>query len=267
MEYSLSIRTVQTASIKTLVEALKELLTDVVIEADSTGLRIVAMDTARVVLVHLRLDAEKFEFYDCPAPLNLGVNMLNLHKLLKSAGSSDTLTLYVERGDANHLGIKIESLEKNSRTVLKLNLLDMEPRSISVGATTFEDVIVLPAAEFQKLCRDMHCLAESVEIRVVRDEVSFRCQGDFSSQETVLGNGCLRKNEDEESAAAQSHARAEIVQGCFSLRYLCMFTRCTALSSTVALFLRNDYPLILRYGVGVLGEIKLVCAPQSGDAV
>nr|WRJ69886.1 proliferating cell nuclear antigen [Oceanusvirus sp.] len=265
MEYSLEIRTVQSAAIKTLVEALKELLTDVVLEADERGLRIIAMDTARVVLVHLRMDAEKFEYYSCKQTLHLGVNMINLHKLIKTVGNSDTLTLYVESGDTNHLGIKIESSEKNSRTVYKLNLLDMEPRSISVGPTQFDDVIMLSSSEFQKLCRDMHNLADAVEIKVVNNEVTFSCKGDFSTQETVLCNGCLQKNEDAETAVTSDAGRADITQGIFSLKYLVMFTRCTNLSSNVQLFLKNDYPLIVKYNVSLLGEIKLVCAPQAND--
>ncbi|AUF82689.1 proliferating cell nuclear antigen [Tetraselmis virus 1] len=260
MKYSLEIRTVQSAAIKTLVEALKELLTDVVLEADERGLRIIAMDTARVVLVHLRLDADRFEYYHCDSSLHLGINMINLHKLIKTVGNSDTLTLYVEADDTNHLGIKIDSSEKNSRTVYKLNLLDMESNSISVGPTQFEETIVLTASEFQKLCRDMHNLADAVEIKVVNDEVTFSCKGDFSTQETVLGNGCLKKND---AYTSETVDKTDIIQGIFSLKYLVMFTRCTNLSSNVELFLKNDYPLIVKYKVSSLGEIKLVCAPQA----
>ena len=264
MEYALEIRTVQSAAIKTLVEALKELLTDVVLEADDNGLRIVAMDTARVVLVHLKLEAERFEYFHCESPLHLGINMINFHKLVKTVGNSDTLTLYVESGDTNHLGIKIDSMEKNSRTVYKLNLLDMESNTISVGPTQFDDVIVLGSSEFQKLCRDMHNLADAVEIKVVNNEVTFSCKGDFSTQETVLCNGCLQKNNaDADMASTAQTEKSDITQGMFSLKYLVMFTRCTNLSSNVQLYLKNDYPLIVRYNVSSIGEIKLVCAPQA----
>ena len=47
------LRTVQTSVFKTLVEALKELLTDTVIEFDSEGMKIITTDTAHVILVHL----------------------------------------------------------------------------------------------------------------------------------------------------------------------------------------------------------------------
>jgi len=267
MDYVLEIRTVQSSAIKTLVEALKELLTDVVIEIDHTGLRIIAMNKACAVLVHLKLDASRFEYFKCTKPLNLGVNIINLYKLIKTVGNSDTLTLYVEE-DESHLGIKIDCAEKNSRTVYKLNLLDMETPDITVSPMQFDDTIELGSGEFQKLCRDMHNIADVVEIKVVNEEVTFSCRGDFSTQETVLGNGCLQKSTDSDGrCTSESGMRqpSDITQGMFNLDYLVMFTRCTNLSPTVQLFLKNDFPLFVRYTVSNLGEIKLVCAPQTSQ--
>lgn len=256
MSYVLEIRTVQSSVIRTLVEALKELLTDVILEVDETGIRVIAMNKACAVLVHLRLFADRFEHFVCSRPLSLGINIINFHKLIKTVGSGDTLTLYVE-DEENYLGIKIQNTEKNSRTVYKLNLLDMENTKMSVGPMHFGEVIILSSSEFQKLCRDMHNIADVVEIKVVDGEVTFSCRGDFSSQETVLGDGCLKKLEDGDDG---DH---EITQGLFNLEYLVMFTRCTNLSPTVHLYLKNDFPLFVRYTVSNLGEIKLVCAPRS----
>jgi proliferating cell nuclear antigen len=256
--YKLEIRTVQSSTIKTLVEALKELLTDTVLEVDPGGIKIVATDMAHVVLVNLKLYADRFEYFHCPQELRIGINMLNLHKLIKTIGNSDTLTLYVEEDDDNHLGIKIESNEKNTKSIYKLDLLALPPQSIRVGPTEFDSVIVISATDFQKLCRDMHNIAETVEIRAVKNEVVFRCKGDFCSQETVL---CNQGGADD---GAVDHG-CDITQGIFSLKYLLMFTRCTNLSNTVELFLKNDMPCILRYAVSTLGDIKLVCAPQLVD--
>ena len=47
------IKTIQSAAIKCMIEALKELLTDTVLEINETGIKIVTMDNAHVILVHL----------------------------------------------------------------------------------------------------------------------------------------------------------------------------------------------------------------------
>ena len=59
----LYIKTVQSQSIKILVESLKEVLTDVNLYFDANGLKIMTMDNARVALVYVRLLRENFEEY------------------------------------------------------------------------------------------------------------------------------------------------------------------------------------------------------------
>ena len=51
--YSLEIKTVQSAAFRVLTEALKEILTDANFEIDSTGIKVMAMDSSHTVLVHL----------------------------------------------------------------------------------------------------------------------------------------------------------------------------------------------------------------------
>lgn len=255
MSNSLEVKTIQASAFKILVEALKEMLTDTCIEFDESGMKIVAMDTAHIVLVHLKLDASKFEHFYCAKKITIGVNMLNLHKLIKTINSNDTLTLFMDANDTNHLGIRIENGDKNTKTTYKLNLLDLDNPKISIDPAEFNSVITLPSTDFQKICRDMNNLAEFVEIRNINNQLVFACKGEFCAQETVLS--------DNDNNTICNRSTNEIVQGIFNLRYLVMFTKCTNLCNTVELYLKNDYPLIIKYGVASLGEVKLCIAPST----
>ena len=255
----IEIRTVQAVAFKVLVEALKELLTDTCIEFDEHGMKIVATDTSHIVLVHLKLEAERFEYYHCAHRMSIGVNMLNLHKLIKTVNNSDSLTLFVDAADLNHLGIRMENGEKNTRTTYKLNLLDLDNPKISIDPADFSSVITLPTPDFQKLCRDMHNLAEYMEIRSVGSQLIFSCKGDFCCQETVLCDG----NHHTITPCQDGGAPDTIVQGVFSIKHLVLFTKCTNLCNTVEIFLKNDFPIVCKYSVASLGEIKLCLAPQN----
>lgn len=257
--YTLEIKTVQSQAFKILIEALKELLTDTCIEFDENGLKIVSMDTSHCVLAHLKLDANKFEYYHCENKINIGVNMLNFYKLIRTINSNDTLTLFIESSDINHLGIKIENGEKNSKTTYKLNLLDLDNQKISIDNAQFNTVITLPSADFQKICRDMNNIAESVEIKNIGNQLILSCKGDFCQQETIIVDN------DNGINTISSKKNNEIVQGLFNLKYLVLFTKCTNLCSTVELLLKNDYPLIVRYMVASLGVISLCCAPINTE--
>lgn len=262
MTYCLEIRTLQAVAMKVLVEALKELLTDTCIEFDDTGMKIVATDTTHVVLVHLKLDASKFEVYHCDSRLAIGVNMLNMHKLIRTVNNNDQLTLFIDKDDMNHLGIKIENTEKNSKTTYKLNLLDLDHHNISVDPTNFTEVVTLPSADFQKICRDMYNLADYMEIKSIQNQLIFSCTGEFCCQETIICDNdstCVIGT----TAGGDKKTSNEIVQGVFSIRHLVLFTKCTNLCSAVELYLKNDYPLIIKYDVASLGTVCLALAPQA----
>jgi proliferating cell nuclear antigen len=309
----MELRTVQAGAFKMLVEALKELITDTVMEFDATGMRIAAMDNSRVVLVHLKLDASKFEMYHCEGKLSVGINMLCMHKVLKTVSANDVLAIFMDRTDPNHLYLRLTNTTKSSRTTYKLNLLDLDHPSIHVEPIDFTGVVTMPSVEFQKICRDMQPLAEFVEIKSVRNQLIFSCRGDFCMQETVVVDNTGENDvtglaiaaskavadlelsgaapasaagldayvtspreapsdtdsavsDAPESPPAPAPERAnEIVQGIFGIKHLVLFTKCTHLSPTLELYLKNNFPLILQYSVASLGNIRLALAPQKAS--
>jgi proliferating cell nuclear antigen len=252
--YSIEIKTVQSSAFKILVEALKELLTECSFEIDETGIKLVSMDTSHTILVHMKLDAPKFEYFYCKQKTVIGINMINFQKLIKTINSNDALTLYMENDNMNYLGIRIENNEKNTKTNYKLNLIDLDRQEMNIDPAAFNNVITLPSNDFMKLIRDMNNIADYVEIQNIKNQLIFQCKGDFCHQETILS--------DSEDKVQCSHESEEIVQGVFNLKYLVLFTKCTNLCNTVFLYLRNNYPLICQYMVASLGEIKLCIAPQ-----
>jgi proliferating cell nuclear antigen len=116
------IRTVQAGAFRTLIEALKEILTEANLEFDSTGIKIMSVDETHTVLVYLRLLSDRFETYYCPNTHILGVNMIYLFKLIKTMGNNDSLTLYLPANNPNKLGIRMENSEKSTTTNYFLKL-------------------------------------------------------------------------------------------------------------------------------------------------
>lgn len=254
------IKTIQSNAFKILIEALKEILTDTCLEIDESGIKITAMDTSHIVLVHMKLDASNFEFYHCLKKTSIGINMLNFHKLIKTINSNDTLSLIIQPDDINHLVVKIENSEKNSKTMYKLNLLDLDSQSISIDPVEFNSVITLPSIDFQKIIRDMNNLSDFVEIRNINKQLIFSCKGDFCDQETIISDSSI-----DNKCKVQSKCQDEIIQGFFHLKYMTMFTKCTNLCNTVELYLKNDYPIIVKYEVASLGSLKLCLAPCNDN--
>jgi proliferating cell nuclear antigen len=161
------IKTMQSSVIRTLVEALKEILTEANLEFDSNGIKIIAMDETHTVLVYLQLLAERFvqgggEYY-CPSKHVLGINMIYLFKLIRTMGNNDTLTLYLPANNPNKLGIRMENSETATTTNYFLKIFDTNVDEIQIPSLTFTSIITMSSSEFQKQCRDMKGLGDDVE--------------------------------------------------------------------------------------------------------
>ena len=80
----LVIRTIQTAAIRILIEALKEILTDTNLIFDKSGIKIMTTDSTKTVLIHMKLESDKFEEFYCQKEIKCGISMMNLYKLIKT---------------------------------------------------------------------------------------------------------------------------------------------------------------------------------------
>lgn len=252
------IKTVQSGAFRTLIEALKEILTEANLEFDSQGIKVMAVDETHTVLVYLRLHSDRFENYFCPVKHVLGVNMIYLFKLIKTMGNSDSLTLYLPASNPNKLGIRMENSEKSTVTTYYLKLFDTDVEDIQIPSLNFTSIIHMPSLDLQKICRDMNALGEKLDVEVTSSgsDLIFKCVGDFAEQETIIS-----ENNSTMKVQKGANATNEIVQGIFQLKHLVLFTKCTSLCPSIELYLKNDYPLILKYTVANLGEVKLVLAP------
>lgn len=260
------IKTVQSGAFRTLIEALKEILTEANLEFDSQGIKIMAVDETHTVLVYLKLESNRFENYYCPEKHVLGVNMIYFFKLIKTMGNNDSLTLYLPANNPNKLGIRMENSEKSTTTNYFLKLFDTDVEVINIPSLNFTSIIHMPSIDIQKIFRDMNALGEKLDVEITSSasDLIFRCVGDFAEQETIISENAANSTMKVHKAQGSGN---EIVQGIFQLKHLVLFTKCTSLCPSIELYLKNDFPLILRYTVANLGEIKLVLASMKNKQV
>ena len=224
------------------------------------GLIIKEVNKTSSILVHCRLDADKFEYYKYNYPkkkLTIGVNLANLLKCLKCMTHFDTMTWAVDDEDINKLIIILESTERNEKKLFKLNLMDLEDQKYEVDPVNFPYSINLSSQDFHKYCKDMASAADKMEIKCTNSMVFFSGKGNLGTVDFEVGESIGGLSIDVNTD------KNEIVQGLFELKYLIIFTKCTNLCSSVTLYLKNDYPLIVKYSVAALGEIKLVLSPSK----
>ena len=257
----LTIKTVQIAPFRILMTALKDILLDTNIVFTKEGIRIINMDKTHTILVHLTLKADNFEFYECKYDkIIVGVNMFHLFKLITSIDNDDTLTIYIENDDyhdgiVTELGLKFENGDIKQSKIQKLRLIEPDQDELEIPDVKFSSIINMPSADFQKIVRDLANISEKLEIKSVGDELIFKCSGQYAKAE-------IRRTETQGSMQFVKKLTCDsIIQGEFSLKNLVYFIKCTNLCNQIEIFLENNRPLIVKYNVASLGEIRLCLAP------
>lgn len=235
--------TVQASAIKSTFEVLKEILNDINLKFDNTGLNLMTLDTARTALVHLCLNASNFETYECEEEIEAGINLTNTFKLLKSITTNDTLK--IEINSKEYMNININNESKKTKTHFDLKLLDINEQKMSSPKVDIALTTILSSVDFQRLCRDMSNIGENMLIHRYENKIVFSVQGDFANQSTELETDYTDLD----------------FKGLYSLKYLNYFTKATSMCSNVYLMQEvNNKFLILKYDVANLGEVKFYLA-------
>lgn len=252
------VKTVQCSAMRNMFETLKDVLHDCNLVFDASGIKCLQMDNNNNVIVSVKLNSTNFEEYYCKHRFVAGINVGNMFRLLKSIGQSDTLIMKVIENNSNVMVMNIENFDKAMKSTYELNLLDIDEANLEIPVTSFDVVLTMPSLDLQRVCRDLSVLSETIEIISRDKKLILRAEGDFAKQQVELGekdNGLYFAN------AAES-ARETEIRSKYSLKYLNLFSKANVLCSTVDIYLKSDFPMILSYTVASLGKI-LFCVAQK----
>ena len=256
----LEIKSVQVSPIRNTITALKDVLTDASIIFTKQGLKIINFDKTHTILVNVILYADRIEQYRCdPDKIIVCANTLHLFKLISTMSNDDTLTIYIDEEDyhdgvVSHLGLQYDNGDIKQRYTQKLRLIEPDPEELIVPDVTYSITINLPTTDFQKIVRDMNGISDRIEIKSSGNDLTFACKGTFAS------SNIFRSESNGSMEFSKKPDMSVVVQGEFSLKSLGHFIKCTPLCTNLELYLGNDLPLIAKYDVASLGEIRMCLA-------
>ena len=178
--------------LKRIVEAIKELVTEVNLDVSASGISIQAMDSSHVALVQLKLEKTGFETYKCDMPMTLGLSIANLSKVMKLVSNSDSIILRCNQSEQNSIQIVCDSGKQDRVTEFSLNLISLDSESLGIPDTNYQSEISMISNDFTKMCRELYALSETVTFEISKGSVKFQVEGE-------VGSGCISINTTEES--------------------------------------------------------------------
>ncbi|KAF2739114.1 proliferating cell nuclear antigen [Polyplosphaeria fusca] len=256
----LEARMQQADVLKKVVDAIKDLVQDCNFDCNDAGIALQAMDNSHVALVSMMLKADAFAPFRCDRNIALGINLSSLTKVLRAAQSNDELVIKAEDAP-DVVSLTFESAEQDRISEYDIKLMDIDQEHLGIPETDYAATVKLPCAEFQRICRDLSALSESVTIECAKDGVKFSCQGDIGA-----GSVNLRSRQDVDKPENDVIIDlSEPVALTFSLKYLVNFCKASGLSKHVKLCLSAEVPLLVQYELLNQSHLRFYLAPKIGD--
>jgi len=253
-------RLVQGNLLKKVLESLKDLLNEATWDCADTGIQLQAMDNSHVSLVSVLLRADGFDKFRCDRQLSMGMNLTSMSKILRCAANDDIITIKAQ-DQADTVNFMFESPNQEKVSDYEMKLMNLDQEHLGIPETDYAAVIKMPAAEFQRVIKDLSQFGESVVISCTKEGVKFSAAGDIG-----VGNIKLAQtaNVDKEEEAVTIDMQ-EPVTLTFACRYLNMFTKASCLAPQVTLSMSPEVPLVVEYKIGDIGHIRYYLAPKIED--
>ena len=263
------IKTVKSVIIKSIFECIKPYIKETNILINADGIKISTLDTSKVSLTYVKLDAKKFESYKCERPIIIGIDTTTFFKTIKTANRRETITLYMNKNDEDKLGIELTDPFMGKVKDYKIPLLALEEKIINISDMSFDYVINMPSVQFQQIIKDIQLLeGKVVEIKSIGKQLIFSCDDGLAEFKTAISEIDDTLNKDQKALLQQNgedirsvkfeKTNDKIVQGRFKLSYLMNFIKASHLCEHMNILLTNDKPLILEYFAADLGIIRFL---------
>jgi len=239
---------------------MRELIAEGNFEVSSSGISLQAMDSSHVSLVSLNLRAVGFAQFRADRGFSMGMNLNNMNKMLKCANNDDIITMRAEEG-GDTVCFMFESPDGTRISEFELKMMDITVENLGIPDTEYSSTVRMSSAEFQRICKDLSSIGDTVEISVTKDGIKFATTGDIGSASVIC-----RQNSTAESAEEQTVIdMLEPTTLTFALRYLNSFTKATSLSPSVIIKLSSELPVVVEYTITGIGYVRYYLAPKIDE--
>jgi len=253
-------RLIQGSLLKKVLESVKDLLNEATWDCSSTGMALQAMDSSHVSLVSLLLRSDGFDTYRCDKNLSMGIKLPSMSKILKCSGNDDSITIKAG-DDGDTVTFMFESPNGDKVSDYEMKLMDLDTEHLGIPETDYNAVVKMPSGEFQRICRDLSQIGESVVICCTKEGVKFSANGDLGTGNVKLAQ-TANVDKEEEAVIIEMQEPCTLT---FALQYLNFFTKATPLSSRVTLSMSPEVPLVVEYKIGEMGFVRYYLAPKIED--
>ncbi|MAG10997.1 proliferating cell nuclear antigen (pcna) [Candidatus Pacearchaeota archaeon] len=228
------------AQLSKVIDILAELVTEVRIKINDSGMSIVAIDPANVTMVGFRLPKRAFSQFETSDEV-LGVNLDDLKKILKRSGTKSSIILEKQE---NLLNIQI--YDRIKRT-FKLNLIEISSEDKELPNLDFSSKVEMNSSDLVDSIEDCTVVADACSFIIEEGKFIIEAKGINSARSEFSGD--------------EAEINAEDCKARYSLEYLSKFIKGAKIADRVVMNFANEHPLRMDFRTEGM-ELSFVLAPR-----
>lgn len=238
--------------IKVLSELLNSNLTEANFHFKEDEITLREVDGNEEVMIDVVLRACDMIYEPPSETVVVGFTTQHLYKTLKRTKRKDRITMYKEVG-SDLLSFNILNADKCRDKDGNMRCKDVPLSKWSIGDYPKLPITTIPAAEFQRMCKEMTAASKTITVMIQKNGVLFGS-----------GNDLLFSISDKYGVWVEG---GEIIYSqTFNSKQLSHLSKCSGLAPNnhLKVFCNgNDNPLMLTSPIGSIGTFKAVISPPK----
>jgi proliferating cell nuclear antigen len=199
-------------------------------------------------LFDVKIDAENFNMYSfhSETPINIGVNLNHMYKMMKSIKKKDSLLLFIDMEKQQDLGMQIIPKDQSRLTTSYIKIQNIQNLEIELPSFgLYQHHILVSSNEFAKMCKDMVNISNTMTINAMQYSVQFLCDvGSVYSKDVILG--------ETDSTDTRVYFTDD-----YNTEQFARILKISGLQTSLAFHFSQDIPLWISSKIGNIGNINI----------
>jgi proliferating cell nuclear antigen len=235
---------------RNLMTAISTLIDEATFNANEEGIALRAMDPSHVAMVDFAWPKTAFEEYRCDQPMKICVNISEMLKLLRGAGSDEVLELSLDE-QTGRLNLRLQG--KYVRT-FSMATLESTGEETPTPKISFNAKARITTDCLKQAVDDAATVSDHVRLEALPEKLILRATGDLGSVTIEL---------EKNSEALLSLEVKEESKATFSLNYLAEIIKAASIASPIATVeFSSNMPIKIDFELAQQGKLSYLLAPR-----
>jgi len=212
-----------------------------------------SMDNSRISIFEIHLSSDWFDGYTCEESKVIGIHSHIFFKVLNTCEKSQSIRIYLETMESDHMFIDFTSDSVDSGSFDKhfeIPLIDIEDTLLEIPDIEYAAEFSITSAHFASIVGQLKMFGDTINIECSEEKIQL-----YSTSNEVGKMMVDIPIDDIHSFAIQEGDSLSLAYSSNLMNNICLYNK---ISKNMEVFLSNNFPIKILYGLDSMGDAKLV---------